>query len=443
MATPRLRRTTILLTTALAFSTVGCTAVGATSSTGDSTAVGASAENVAAVWDSSTVHSFSVTFDEDEYDAMIATYLESEEKEWITATVLIDGVTYENVGLKLKGNSSLRGLSTDADADLSSTNPETLPWIIRLDKNVDGQSHDGATEFVVRANSSETSLNEAVALDLLEAAGLASEEAVEARFSANGSDEVLRLVIENPEDTWMERELGSGLLYKAEAGGDYSYRGEDAESYTDVFDQEAGDDDLTPLIDFLQWLNESSDEEFAADLGDHLDVEAFATYLAFQDLVSNMDDIDGPGNNSYLYYDSDMGLMTVVNWDLNLAFGQANVGGGGGGMGGGMPADGQTAERPMDRQMPTNGERPEGGNGSGRGGFGGSNILSQRFLADDGFQALYQEAKETLQAELFDSGLADDILAAWTETLTEEATDLVDADTIETESETLSDAFPS
>ncbi len=392
--------------------------VAAAGSSSGSSGSSASSAETSAFWDSDEVHTISIDYDQDAYDAMIQTYLDSEEKDWITATVTIDGVTYENVGLKLKGNSSLRSLSTDADAELSAENPEDLPWLIRLDKFVDGQNHDGSTEFVVRGNSSETSLNEALALELLEQAGLASEQAVAVRFSAEGSDETLRLVIENPDDGWMQRVLGDGLLYKAEAGGDYSYRGDDEASYEDVFDQEGGEDDLTPLIDFLQWLNESSDEEFAASLTDHLDVDAFATYLAFQELVSNSDDIDGPGNNSYLYYDTATGIFTVVNWDLNLAFGSSPGGGGGGGQGGGRGNDGR-------------------GNGQRGGGMGGSNILAERFLANDDFAALYAAELERLQTDLVDSGTASDLLQNWTTTLIDGASDLVDTATIQEESDDL------
>ena len=261
------------------------------------------------------------------------------------------------------------------------------------------------------------------------------------RFSADGSDETLRLVIENPNDAWMQAELGDGLLYKAEAGGDYSYRGDEATAYTDVFDQEGGESDLTPLIDFLQWVNESSDDEFAAGLADRLDVDAFATYLAFQDLVQNTDDIDGPGNNSYLYYDPATGRMTVVNWDLNLAFGASPGGGGPGGAGGfvggdgappaggGMPGAPGAQEAPTDSTMPT---RPTGGGPGGR-----SNILVERFLATDEFAALYAEAQETLQAELVDSGVAADALQEWTQVLIDDAADLVTVDVIQQESDDL------
>ncbi len=61
------------------------------------------------------------------------------------------------------------------------------------------------------------------------------------------------------------------------------------------------------MIEFLDFINNSDDATFEAELGEHLDVDSFATYLAMQDIVDNFDDIDGPGNNSYLHYDSDTG----------------------------------------------------------------------------------------------------------------------------------------
>lgn len=405
------------LAAASAIALASCSAAAGAAGTGGTT-VETAGDTVAtsALWDSSTVHSISVDFDQDAYDAMIQAYLDTGEKQWIEASVTIDGVAYEQVGLKLKGNSSLRSVSEETAED-----PQDLPWLIRLDKYVDGQNDGGTTELVVRGNSSETSLNEALALDILEQAGLASEQAIAVRFSAAGSDEALRLVVENPDDQWMQEELGDGLLYKAEAGGDYSYRGDDPASYEDVFDQEGGDEDYTPLIGFLQWLDEASDEEFAADLSDHLDIDAFATYLAFQQLVSNSDDIDGPGNNSYLYYDQDSDIFTVVNWDLNLAFGSSPGGGGG-------------------QKTDASGTRTAqggGGQGAARGGKGGSNILSERFLANDEFAALVDSEYERLQSEIVDSGVASDLLSAWTQTLIEGASDLVAADTITAESEAL------
>jgi spore coat protein CotH len=392
------------------------------------------------VWDASSVHEVSIDVDEDEFDAMLATYQESDEKEWLTADVTIDGQTITDAGIRLKGNSSLRDVDADAD-------PGDLPWLIDLDKFVDGQSLDGWERFVIRSNTTETSLNEAVALALLEEAGLASEEAVSISFSANDSGSTLRLMVQDLDDRWDEAAFGTdGTLYKAEAGGDYSYRGDDPEAYDEVFDIEAGTDDHEPLTDFLQWLEESSVEELAEGLADRLDVEAYATYLAFEDLVGNFDDIAGPGNNSFLRWDAEAEQMTVVAWDHNLAFGATNGGGQGGAAGGepgGGGAPGERPEPPEGMEPPVEGELPEAGGvpgGGGQGGMGG-NVLAERFLATAEFADLYDAAVEDLQADLFDSGTAQDVLDAWTSVLGEQADDLVDAATIELEAEQVASYF--
>lgn len=427
----------------------------ATDASTDSTATDTTntTSSSSSLFDSSVVHDIVVEFDEEEYAAMLATFSSTGEKEWIEATITIDGVTYEQVGLRLKGNSSLFGLSADTADD-----PSTLPWLIQLDEYIDDQNHEGITDLVIRSNSTETAMNEAIALELLELAGLATQQAIAVSFTVNGTTE-LRLAIEHPDDIWEEAyfDAEDAALYKADSEGDYSYRGDDPEAYDDVFNQKAGEDDLEPLIEFLDFINNSDDETFAAELSEHLDVEAFAAYLAMQELVGNFDDIDGPGNNSYLHYDGETGQFTVVNWDLNLAFGTSNVngggpGGGGGGFGG-QPGQqgGQPGQAPEGAEPPEGfeggqpGQRPEGVGGfdttggpqGGGGPNGGSNILVERFMANSEFAALYAEATEQLTATLFDSGVADELIATWSEVLTSQASDLVSESTVQREAEAI------
>ena len=322
---------------------------------------------------------------------------------------------------------------------------EDLPWLIRRDKFVDGQTHDGHEDIVVRSNNSQTSLNEAVALDLLAEAGLPSQASAPARFSVNGSDQTLRLIIEHPDDDgWYESVFsGAGAIYKSESTGDWSYRGDDPDSYNEVFDQEGGSDvaDLTPLIALLKFINESDDATFEAELADYLDVDSFATYLAMMELVDNFDDIDGPGNNSYLWWDAETGRFTVVPWDLNLAFGTMGggpggpMGGGpGGGIGSGAPGAPPIGEMP---ELPQEGQITE----AGRAGFGRSNVLVTRFHANETFEALYQKQLEQLRTDLFESGRATEILETRTQVLIDQATDLVDEDTIHSESEAIASRF--
>ncbi len=380
------------------------------------------------LFDSSVVHTISVDFDQDAYDAMIDTFTTTGDKEWISATVTIDGVVYEDVGLRLKGNSSLFGLTA-----ATSGNPEDLPWLIRLNKFVDGEDHQGYEDIVIRSNSTETAMNEAVAQELLALTGLASQDAIATAFTVNGGETELRLAVENPDEEWYEDHFSDedGLLYKADSEGDYSYRGDDTEAYTDVFDQEVGDDDMAPLTDFLDFINNADDATFADELGDRLDVEAFATYLAFQDLIGNADDIDGRGNNSYLQYDTITHQFTVVSWDLNLAFATANVGGGGapgdvGGAVGGAPGG-----RPV-------GPPPGAVAGGAAGDPGGqSNVLVERFMANDELAALYAAKTAELSELLFASGTVDEVIANWADVLINGASDLVSEATVEADAAAL------
>ncbi len=441
-------------------------------------------------FDPSVVHDIAATFDQADYDAMIAAYKETGDKEWLKATLTIDGRTFDDVGLRLKGNSSLMGLrdrgaqdmgdpngaqpgpaplegtpaagaengqtgatftmtAAGGPSNISADEPQGLPWLVRLDKYVDGQHFDGLSEFVIRSNNSETALNEALALDLLAAAGLASQAAAYLRFSVDDSDPVLRIAIENPDDSWLaEHFTDPGTLFKSEADGNWSYKDDDLDAYKQSFDLEAGgsDDDATdyaPLISFLDFVNNSDDATFASELPRRLDVDAFAVYLAMMDLIQNTDDISGPGNNSYLFYDDTTGIMTVVPWDMNLAFGgMGGMGGGRGFPGGQMPNGGQfplgltnTEGTPIAGPggAPT---FPGAGNGGGAG-FGGGNPLVQRWNEVDAFTTLQTDTRAQLVTTLFASDTATGILARWTDLLETQATDLIDRSTIDSESQRL------
>ncbi len=438
-----------------------------TVTTGATTTLAPAASTAAdGFFDASKVHEISVAFSEEDYDAMIQTYKDSGVKDWIEATVVIDGVTYQEVGMRLKGNSSIMGLRNGGNGgargpggNVSADDPQTLPWLIRLDKYVDGQDHDGSTDFVVRSNTSSTSLNEAISLELLDMAGLASLKAVAASFTVNGSDSVIRLVTELPNDEWMAGTFDStGALYKAESSGDYSYRGDDPSSYDDVFDQEAGDDNtgLTPLIEFLDFINNSDDETFASELPERLDIDAFATYLAMEDLLGNFDDIDGPGNNSYLYYDTAAQMFTVVPWDHNLAFGATNRGGAGAPAirtqqsdQTGVAAD-TTAQQPTIRDgrppLPYGADAGQGNQGGiqpgqGMTARGKPNILVTRFHANAQFQSLYDQKLIELKAQLYESGAAQKVLDSWVGVLKTQASDLLDASTIDSEATSIAAYF--
>lgn len=192
------------------------------------------------------------------------------------------------------------------------------------------------------------------------------------------------------------------MLFKMLASGSFTYQGDDQTEYTDDFSQVnlIGSQDLQPVISFLQWLDEASDEEFAAGLDERLDVEGFAEYLAFQELIGNIDTISGPGRNGYLSYDLGTGRISVISWDLNLAFG-------GMGAGPGVRAGEQvTADdgEATDAESSAAASPPAGEMPDMAGMMGGENALVTRFQENSEFAALIESAKARLQKSLIASG---------------------------------------
>lgn len=405
--------------------------------------------------DPDSLHSVEITVDQSAYQEMIAAYTSNQTKNWIEATVTVDGVAHEKAGLKLKGNSSLQGISADSE-------PQKLPWLVRFDKFVDGANHDGMTRMVIRASSSTSALNEAVALDLLAKTGLASEKAAHISLSVNGSDPVLRLTCQDLDESWVEQNFDvAGLLYKAESTGDYTYRGTDESAYKDVFDQETGKANLAPLIEFLQFINESSDADFQSGLAQRVDVDKMVTYLAFEDVIDNFDDITGPGNNSFLWWAEQANQMTVVAWDHNCAFGlkpgagQQGQGGGqppGGGGQGQPPSGGQQpggGQPPGDGGAPSNGQaptgQPPGGAGGQQPGGGGSqtkaNALVDRFNSLMDGETKVSAERDRLKQELYTSGVAQTILDARAKVLTDQAGSLIEQSAVEADKQTIAAYF--
>ncbi|MFI6579184.1 CotH kinase family protein [Nocardiopsis sp. NPDC050513] len=384
-------------------------------------------------------HAIEVTFDRSEYEEMLETFREEGEKEYIRADVVIDGTAVSDVGLRLKGNSTLMGLRSDGgdgeDADtgraggpsattLSDDQPETLPWLISFDEFAEGRAYQGHTEIALRpaTSTSDTALNEALALELTAADGQTAQDHAFTSVTVNGGEAATRILVDAPDAQWADA-LGDGVLYKAGAEGSLEYLGGDPTDYEDAFTQinDEGGHDLQPVMDLLEFIEEADDEEFAEELDAYLDTEAFARYLALQALISNGDAMDGPGNNYYLWYDTEEERFTVLSWDLNGAFGGMGMGFGADAAGGGQlpggaeapegmqpPGGGefQGTQTPEGTEAPEGDERSEGMAGGGR----GSGELKERFLADAGFEEMYRQAYADMYEDLIAGGTAADLL---------------------------------
>jgi spore coat protein CotH len=374
-------------------------------------------EGTVDLYDTSVSHSIQLEYDQTDFTKMMKEFREDGTKDYIEADLTIDGVYLEDVGIRLKGNSTLsslrgggqgrpgggrtmpegaeqgapearqdgaaggrdRGQANGRGPGGADKKPEELPWLIKIDEFVEGRAYQGEREISLRPGSNgQVPVNEALALSLTDTTGQKNERYAFTSVQVNTRPVATRLMVENPDTEYAESIAdGNGVLYKARAGGSFEFKSDDPTDYEQSFKQlnKVGSQDLEPVMKLIEWANEASDEEFEKELDQHVDVESLATYLAAQNLLMNFDDMAGPGKNYLLWYDLDTKKFSVLGWDYNLTFsgdatsgpdddtgmGGAFGGGAGGATGrssqGGQGTGGQAAQN-MPSGMPSG--MPEG-----------------------------------------------------------------------------------
>ncbi|MFF4586028.1 CotH kinase family protein [Streptomyces sp. NPDC001388] len=357
------------------------------------------------LYDTSVSHSIRLEYDQTDFTKMMKEFREDGTKDFIEADLTIDGVYLDDVGIRLKGNSTLsslrgtgqgmpgggrampEGTTQGAPApaqdggtgsrdrgqgngggpggaggamggivqyDLSEKRPEELPWLIKIDEFVEGRAYQGEREISLRPGSNgQVPVNEALSLSLTDTTGQKNERYAFTSVKVNSRPVATRLMVESPDTEYADSiGDGNGVLYKARAGGSFAYKGDDPTDYEDSFEQlnKVGSQDLEPVMKLVKWADQASDKEFEEELDQYVDIESLAVYLAAQNLLMNFDDIAGPGKNYLLWYDLDTKKFSVLGWDYNLTFtGDATSGpdddsGMGGALGGGgRAADGQSS----------------------------------------------------------------------------------------------------
>jgi spore coat protein CotH len=324
------------------------------------------------LFDLNVSHQIDMAVSPGDYQIMMNDYQRQGLKTWVPANITIDGTLIENVGIRLKGNSTLRELSRNSRgwgrsgrmSNATFDNPSTLPFAVSFDEFEDDVAYQGREELAIRpARTGGTNINEALTLQLIADSGQVSQDYTWVNFRVNGYPSVTRLVIENPDKRYAEAiGLGSGVLYKSSSSNRFRYLGDAPLNYESDFDQinAKGTHDLTPIINLLKWLSDADAETFENELADWVDIDSFARYIATQDILENFDDMSGPGHNFLLWYDLVDEMFTVISWDMNLALGAGNFIGGFGGFG-----------------------------------YGGGNALKERFMRSD-FRTDISQAREEL-----------------------------------------------
>ena len=229
---------------------------------------------------------------------------------YVPVDVEVDGLLYEDVGLRLLGNKN-RG-KYSMRIRFNSFNPR--------------RRFHGVKRVNLLNNAGDPSLvREALALDLMRRAGVAAPRSSFVRVSMGDRSGVYTLV-EQVDNRFLEDRFGedNGYLYKLERGGNLVFRGDEPERYnwlhTYELKSEVGVANHTALIHLMKILDRSSGDELEQKLPEIIDVDGLLLLLAINSWLSNMDSYPGVGGNLYLYQDS-TGRFRFIPWNLNRAFG--------------------------------------------------------------------------------------------------------------------------
>ncbi len=319
------------------------------------------------LFDTSYVHSIDIVTDD--WDSFIEN---CESEEYSSCAVVIDGESYKNIAIRAKGNTSLSQVANYGNGRYS--------FKIEFDHYNDATTYHGLDKLclnnIIQDN---TYMKDYLCYTMMNYAGVSSPLCSFAYITVNGEDWGLYLAVEAVEDSFIERNYDStGNLYKPDSmsmgGGrgngkdfdqedfDFSkfdkfnaensaetdtsdstdtssktdfqppqmgnfggmgsddvklvYTDDDFDSYSNIFDSaktDITDSDKTRLINSLKALNSD-------DAASTVDVDAVIKYFAVHNFVCNFDSYTGSMIHNYYLYEKD-GILSMIPWDYNLAFG--------------------------------------------------------------------------------------------------------------------------
>jgi len=242
---------------------------------------------------------------------------------YVPATLTFDGIVLD-VGVRLKGNSSRSSVAREGGVRYS--------FKVDIDRYVDGQELLGIDKLNLNNSFRDpTYMRERLALDLFRKRGVPASRHGFADVSINGELFGFYAVIEQVGKEFLSANFddNDGNLYKPELqSGSLVWRGDSISDYPDLELKTNEDNpDHTRIIEFLDVLNNTSDEQFAAAIAGIFDVDTFLRWLAANTAMVVLDSYVGSPHNYYLYDDPSTGKFVYVPWDTNGAYGVHACGG--------------------------------------------------------------------------------------------------------------------
>ena len=277
----------------------------------------------ASFYDTSIVRTIFVETGFDGWEAEMAAFYDTDVE--LPATVTIDGVEYEDVGMRFRGNSSFSMVSAGLKR----------PIRIKLDTVVDGQNVEGVRTVKLLNGINDPSFLRTVLTSTIMQDYIAAPRVNFVRLVVNGENWGIFQNQQHYNTDFLRDHFGEsgGVRWEVPGSpngrGGMVYLGDDPELYRSVYEIQNRDttENWASLIDLFRVIDETPGDRLVEALEPILDIEGALGFLALDVVLANSDGFWARASDYELYLD-ESGRFHIIPHDLNEALGAGGFGGG-------------------------------------------------------------------------------------------------------------------
>jgi len=240
----------------------------------------------------------------------------------VPAALRFEGRDFGRIGIRYKGNSSYRGAPGELKRSLK----------LEFDDAGGKRRFFGLAKLNLNNNAFDPSdMRETLAYDTFRRVGVPAPRTAYARVYITVAGQYdhayagVFTVVEQIDQTFFADRWGAkvGLLLKPEGLRGLPDFGTAWNRYEDRYGARGTTTpaDAGRFMAFVHFVNEASDEEFAAGVAQYLDVDEFVRFLAGEVLIVNTDSPLAMNHNYWMTIDPRSGKVVWLPWDMNMAFG--------------------------------------------------------------------------------------------------------------------------
>ena len=311
------------------------------------------------LYDTSVMRTLFLTFENEDWEKELEDFHGTDVD--VPATLMVDGKTYPNVGVRFRGQSSYKHISSGSKRSFN----------VSLDLADEKQRLYGYKSLNLLNSHGDPSMMSTVVYSHIARDYIPAPKANFVHVVVNGRSWGAYVNAQQFDKTFLKEnfESSKGTRWKVAgtpwADGGLRYLGDDLTEYKSRFEMKSNDGKKawTALVQLCQTLQETPLDQLESALDPILDIDGALKFLALDNVLVNSDGYWTRASDYSLFRDRD-GKFHLVPHDMNEAFAIHSHSGGPGG--GGPPGDGGP---PRGRGGPPGGFR--GGPPGGPGGAGG------------------------------------------------------------------------